>query len=255
MKSRLPASHLFRQFLTYSLTLLFLLTLLRAAYALWQISGVDEPVSILPLFVQGLRFDLALIGILSAVPLVFGTLLATSVQTRALARMLITGCMLAGLLLVMLTEMVTPWFLQTRGLRPDLQLLIGVEQPVQTLSHLLSEHQVPVVITLILCLLILAAFWGRLDLAVFLKRRLSVPGALLLSVVGGALCIMAIRSNTDLSATSLSPADAMISSNPTINDLTMNSAYKLLYSIVVPEPIGYDPLLTDAPDPEHSAVD
>ena len=41
MKSKLPASHLFRQFLLFALTLVFLLTVIRAAYALWQFSRIE----------------------------------------------------------------------------------------------------------------------------------------------------------------------------------------------------------------------
>ena len=115
---------------------------------------------------------------------------------------------------------------------PDVQLLASIDQPLSVLQTLLSEQAVPLVVAMFLCLLILIAFWGRMEVRRFLRYRLSVPGALMLSAVGGALCVLAISSSTDPAHFALSPADAEISTDPTINDLAMNSAYKLLYSIV-----------------------
>lgn len=232
MKSKLPASHLFRQFLLFALTLVFLLTVIRAAYALWQFSRIEVADTVMPLFVQGLRFDLALVGILCIVPLILGGVLAMMTRTRPLAKFLIIGFMVGGLLLVMLSELITPWFLETRGLRPDVQLLASIDQPLSVLQALLREQAVPLVVAMFLCLLILIAFWGRMEVRRFLRYRLSVPGALILSAVGGALCVLAISSSTDPAHFALSPADAEISTDATINDLAMNSAYKLLYSIV-----------------------
>lgn len=239
MKSKLPASHLFRQFLLFALTLVFLLTLIRAAYAVWQFSRVEVTDSVMPLFILGLRFDLALVGILCIVPLICGALLAMMTRTRPLAKVLITGFMMAGLVLVMVTELVTPWFLENRGLRPDLTLLASVEQPLSVLQSLFSEQVVPLVVACFLCVLILMAFWGRMEVRRFLRYRLSVPGALMLAAVGGMLCVLAIRSSADPVGVALSPADAKISDDPTINDLAMNSAYKLLYSFFEkpPEPV------------------
>lgn len=233
MKSKLPASHLFRQFLLFALTLVFLLTLIRAAYALWQFSRIEVTENtVIPLFVQGLRFDLALVGMLCLVPLIIGALLGMMSSTRSLAKFLITAFMVGGLLLVLLTEMITPWFLETRGLRPDLQLLTSIEQPLGVVKNLVSEQVVPLVLAMILCLMVLAAFWGRMEVRRFLRYRLSVPGALMLASVGGGMCILAISSSTDPVRFVLSPADAHISTDVTINDLAMNSAYKLLYSLV-----------------------
>ncbi|MGQ7844257.1 hypothetical protein ACUNV4_07270 [Granulosicoccus sp. 3-233] len=237
MKSKLPASHLFRQFLLFALTLVFLLTVIRAAYALWQFSRIEvTDATVMPLFIQGLRFDLALVGIICIVPLILGGVLAMMTRTRPLAKFLITGFMLGGLLLVMLTELITPWFLETRGLRPDVQLLSSIEQPASIVKTLLAEQAVPLVVAAFLCLLILIAFWGRMEVRRFLRYRLSVPGALMLSSVGGVLCVLAISSSTNPAQFALSPADAAISTDVTINDLAMNSAYKLLYSLVWSSP-------------------
>lgn len=236
MKSKLPASHLLRQFLLFALTVLFLLTLLRAAYGLWQFPRLSQADSVLPWFVEGLRYDVALVGLICFIPMVVGSLLSTLTSTRALAKLLITSFLVSGLLLVLILELITPWFVQTLGLRPDIELLSQVEQPLTVLFTVVSEQTIPLSVALLLCVLILVSFWGRMEMKRFLKYRLSVPSGVTLAIVGGLVCSVAIRSSSDLSKPVLSPLDARISEDSTVNELTMNSAYKLLYSIVQPVP-------------------
>ncbi|NND91917.1 MAG: hypothetical protein HKN42_13745 [Granulosicoccus sp.] len=232
MKSTLPATHLLRQFLLFVLTVVFLLTLIRAAYGLWQYPKLADSDALVPLFLQGLRYDIALVGLVCIVPVILGTLLSMLDTTRLFARFLITLFLTGGLLLVLLLELITPWFLQTQGLRPDLQLLNGVENPGSVLSTIVSEHAIPLAVGALLCVLILIAFWSRMELQRFLKYRLSVPAALLLAILGGLACVVAIRSNVDLRSPALSLADSQISTDETVNDLALNTAYKTLYSLL-----------------------
>ena len=234
MKSTLPASHLLRQFLLFVLTAVFLLTLIRAAYGLWQFPIVEEVGAVVPLFVQGLRFDLALIGLVCLLPVVLGSLLSMTDATRGIAKFLIVSFLLLGLLLILVLELVTPWFIQTQGLRPDLALMAGVDNPMAVLQSVIADHAIPLVIGIVLCVLILIAFWSRMELQRFLRFRLSVPSALLLGVFGGLVCVVAIWSTPDLRQNAFSPGDSLISKDATVNDLAMNSAYKTLYSAVLP---------------------
>lgn len=234
MKSTLPATHLLRHFLLFVLTVFFLLTVMRAAYGLWQFPKLEQTDSILSLFVQGLRFDLALIGMIVLVPVVLGSLLAMSDATRGFAKFLITLFLVGGLLLVLVLEMVTPWFVDTQGLRPDLNILASMSEPVQTLQQVAKEHAIPFAIAVLLCLLITIAFLSRLELGRFLRYRLSVPSALTLAVFGGLACIVAIWSTPDLRKPALSPGDSLISVDTTVNELVMNTTYKSLYSAALP---------------------
>ncbi len=238
MKSKLPASHLLRQFLLFALTVLFLLTVIRAAYGLWQFPKLSQAGQVLSWFVEGLRYDVALIGLICFIPMVVGSVLSTLTSTRALAKLMITCFLVCGLMLVLVMELITPWFVQTLGLRPDIALLSQVEQPVTVLVTVVSEQTIPLSVASLLCVLILVSFWGRMEMTRFLKYRLSVPSGLTLALLGGLVCIIAIRSTSDLSKPGLSPLDAQISEDFTVNDLTMNSAYKLLYSIVQPVPVS-----------------
>ncbi|MBX2881689.1 MAG: hypothetical protein KTR32_17210 [Granulosicoccus sp.] len=234
MKPTLPATHLLRQYLLFVLTAVFLLTVMRSAYGLWQFPKLEQTSTIINLFVQGLRFDLALIGIIALVPVVLGTLLSMSNATRWLAKFLITVFLLGGLVLILFLELLTPWFLDTQGLRPDIDMLSGVPTPAQTATEVFQQHMIPVIIGLVLCLLIIIAFWSRMEIGRFLRYRVSVSSALLLALVGGLICLVAIWSTPDLRKPALSPGDSLISTDSTVNDLAMNSAYKSLYSLALP---------------------
>jgi len=66
--SKLPIMHLVGHFLLFAFLLLFLMSLTRAGYAIWHLEKFDDTGTLLSVFWMGLRFDLALIGILMAVP-------------------------------------------------------------------------------------------------------------------------------------------------------------------------------------------
>lgn len=234
MKSIIPARNLLRHFLLFALTALFLLTVMRAAYGLWQFPRIMEADAVLPLFVQGLRFDLALIGIISLVPVVFGSLFSVSEYTRGLAKFLVLFFFTMGLLLILLLELITPWFIQNEGMRPDINLLSQVGDPVGEISTAFSEYTVPLIIGIVVSLLIMIAFCLRMEVNRFLRFRVFAPTGIMLGLIGGLLCLMAIWSTFDLTRKSLSPGDSLISRDVTVNDLAMNTTYKTLYSVVLP---------------------
>lgn len=234
MKSTLPATHLLRQFLLFVLTAVFLLTVMRSAYGLWQFPKLEQADAFPSLFVQGLRFDLALIGMIALVPVVIGSLLSMSDATRGLAKFVITLFLAGGLALILVLELLTPWFVGTQGLRPDIDMLASVPEPVQTLQQVIMQNVVPFAIAAVLCLLVLIAFLARMELGRFLRYRVSVPSALTMAVLGGLVCLIAIWSTPDLRKPALSPGNSLITKDSTVNDLVMNSAYKSLYSAAQP---------------------
>lgn len=234
MKSTLPATHLLRHFVLFALTIIFLLTMIRAAYGLWQFPRVMEADALVDIFVVGVRFDLALIGYLLLIPVVLGTLLGMFDSTRLLARWLVFGWLIAGLLFILLAELVTPYFVAEQGLRPDIPLLSALENPLAALKTVWSEHLIPAVIGVVLAALILIAFWSRLEISRLLRYRLSRLSAMLLAIVGGAICLLAIWSGVDPRQPALSPGSGLISADATVNDIASNTAFKTLYSIAMP---------------------
>lgn len=225
-----------RHFLLFVMTVIFLLTMIRATYALWIFPQLEQTSAFIPFFVQGLRFDLALIGMICVVPLILGSLLSMFNATRSVASFVINLFLFGGLFLILLLELITPWFVQTQGLRPDPAILANVDTPLNTAKAVLTEHAIPALVALVLSVLILIAFWSRLEVRRFLRFRLSVPGALISALLGGVLCVLAIWSTPvpDLRVTAIKAINSQISDDATVNDLTMNTTGKFLYSMLEP---------------------
>lgn len=223
--------HLVRHYLLFVFVVVFLLTLARAAYNLWQFDKVVEANVLIPSFLQGLRFDLALIGMVLAVPVFVVPLLGMFRGTRALGRAFSLAWLFLGLMLILAMELITPYFMQEQGLRPDMGVLTAIKDPVLLLSQLWSRHLIPAVIGLILMVLILIAFWNRLEPSRFLRYPVKAIPAVCLSVLGLALCVLAVRSSVDLNAPGMGPHTSLISKDAMVNEITLNSTYKSLYSV------------------------
>ena len=228
MAASLPATHLFRRFALFALTVVFLLTTLRAGHALWRFTEVEESGALVQVFLQGLRFDLALVGLVCLVPVVLGSLLGMFAPTRRLARALVVAFLVIGLVLVLLAELVTPWFLAEAGARPGVVELAAVDDPLRATVAAVRAHPVVAGLGAALAVLVTIAFWSRLEVSRLLRFPLSKGSAVALAVLGAAACTLAIWSGPVLERAPLSPRDASITEDATVNELVMNSAWKTL---------------------------
>ena len=234
MKSRLSATHLLRHLSLFLFIGIFLLTMIRAAYVLWQFPKAMESEALLDIFFMGLRYDLALIGILLLPVLVLGGVFGMLGITRGFAKFMVALLLMAGMIFILLTELITPYFLAEQGLRPDLSVLTGVKDPVTLLAGLWSAYMIPAIIGVVLVVLIVIAYWSRLELTRMFRFPLGALSTIALLVVGVVLCALAIYSGIDPSKPPLSPSAGLISSETIINEITLNSGYKMLYSFVAP---------------------
>ncbi len=244
MKSSLSATHLLRVYALFALAVLFLLTLTRAGFSLWQLSrvesveGFSQLQGFADLFIMGWRFDLALIGAVLLIPVTVGTLLAMLGPLRILARWIILLFLILGMLFILVTEYVTPYFLHANDSRPDLAAIQAIKNPVEAVAGLWSTQMIPAVVGLVLLILIFIAFIARLETSRFLRYRISPVSGIPLLIVGGALCLFAIISNIEFVKTpdqlpkALHPNASLISADTLVNELTLNSAYKAAWSLV-----------------------
>lgn len=236
MKSTLPASHLLGHLLLFTLTLVFLSTMARSAYVLWQFFEVEQSGALLAVFVTGLRHDLAAAALVCLVPGTLGFFLALFTSTRGIAKMLLVVSLLAGLGLLLVLELLTPWFIETQGVRPDLAAILSVENPLNEVVTAAQTRPVPMAIGVVLLILIITAFIARLELNRMLRYRLSVPSGLLLMCLTAVLCLSAIWSTPDITQAPLAyraspmPAD----STDMVHELSRNSLGKFLFTELQP---------------------
>lgn len=234
MKSSLSATHLLRHLVLFLFTCIFLLTMVRAAYVLWQFPKVLETNSLISIFLMGLRYDVALIGLLLIPVVVLGCLFGMIPLLRGLAKFLVVLFLMFGMVFILFTELITPYFLAEQGVRPDLAVLTAIEDPVKTFAGLWSAYMIPAVIGLVLVVLIVIAYWARLETKRMLRFPLAPLSTILLLIVGVALCGLAVYSNVDPSQPPLSPTTGLISTETILNEITLNTGYKALYSLVAP---------------------
>jgi hypothetical protein len=208
--------------------------MIRAGYSLWQFPTLLETQSWYSVLLTGLRFDLALIGALLLVPVVIGSVLGMIGVTRLIAKSLLIIWFLFALGYVLLTELMTPYFMLEKGVRPDLAVLAELENPALLATNYVTANVVPAVIAAVLVLLIFVAYVRRLEIGRLLRYRLSVWSALALLILGGAACLLAIRSEYDPGKPALSPNNSLVSTETVINEITMNTGYKMGYSAIQP---------------------
>ena len=229
MSTALPATHLLRRYLLFALTLVFLLTMLRAGYALWQFTAVADAEVLVTVFLHGLRFDLALIGALLIIPVFLFTLMSMFGFSHGLVRFLSPLWMMLTLAFVLIAELVTPWFMITEGVRPGLTEWLELEAPLTLLRDVPQQFPIPAAVGGLICILILIAFWQRLENNRLLPYPLRKVAAMFMAVVGGILCVFAVWSGPIIDGGNpLTTRDALISTDQTVNELTMNTGFKVI---------------------------
>ena len=234
MQSRLPATHLLRHLMLFTFIGIFMMTMIRAGYVLWQFPKVMESNAIIDVFLMGLRYDLALLGILLLPVLILGCLFGMLNATRKFARFLVIVLLMLGMLFLLLTELITPSFMVEQSLRPDLPILAAIEDPVSLLKDVWSTYMIQVIVGLVVVLLVMIAYWARLEVSRLFRFGLAPLSTILLLVIGVVLCALAIYSGIDPSQPPLTPMTGLISSETVVNEIALNTGYKLLFSVVSP---------------------
>jgi len=221
----------------FTLVVVFLLTTARAGYSLWQFHRFETVDGLIDLFLTGLRFDVALIASILLIPITIGTLLSMIGPLRAVARYFIMTFLVGGLALILLAEFITPLFLSEAELRPDLVMLKSLEDPLTSASALWTTMLIPSIIGLVLAVLIIIAFIGRLETSRFLQFRVSFFSGLVLIIGGGAVCILAMASSIDFAQPPMAmplplhPSNSLVSTDTVVNELSMNTLHKFGWSI------------------------
>jgi len=234
MKSSLSAMHLFRHLVLFLFVCVFLLTMVRAAYVLWQFPKALESGALIDIFLMGLRYDLALAAILLLPALVLGSVFGMLRYTRPIAKFFVVFFLMVGMLFMLLTELMTAYFLTEQGVRPDLATLMAIEDPVQLFAGLWSKHLIPAVIGVLLVVLIALAYWARLEVSRLMRFPLAPLSTIFLLLVGLVLCGLAVYSGIDPAKPPLSPTTGLISSETVLNEIALNTGYKSLYALVTP---------------------
>jgi phosphoglycerol transferase MdoB-like AlkP superfamily enzyme len=209
--------------------LLLAATLARLALVAWQWDRVEAADMLAAVFVQGLRFDVVLLGIILAIPVLLYPLLASTQVTVRAWRGFLRVYLPAMLIFVVFMECSTPSFVDQFDSRPNILFVEYLDHPVEVASTLFAAYKWPLAVTTLLIVFLSRRTARRFTEITRPIRATGVMPALVVTPLLLVLCVAGIRSTLDHRP--VNPSTVALSTDPLVNDLALNSTYTLLYAI------------------------
>ena len=209
--------------------LLLVLTISRTLLVVWQWQRVADVDMFAPVFLQGLRFDLVLLGLALVVPVLLFPLLAWSERLQTLWRGFLKIYLPAMLFAVVFMELSTPSFIDQFDFRPNILFVEYLNHPREVLATLWGAYKVPLILTIVFVTGFTVVSARQLAPLVARTRATGLLVALFATPVLLVLCLGLIRSTTDHRP--VNPSTVALSNDALVNDLALNSAYTALYAI------------------------
>jgi phosphoglycerol transferase MdoB-like AlkP superfamily enzyme len=209
--------------------MLLVLTLARALLVVWQWQRVADVDMFASVFLQGLRFDLVLLGLTLVLPVSLFPLLAWSERLQSLWRGFLKIYLPAVLFAVVFMELSTPSFIDQFDFRPNILFVEYLNHPREVLATLWGAYRVPLILTIVFVTGFTVVSARQMAPLVARTRATGLLAALLVTPVLLVLCLGLIRSTTDHRP--VNPSTVALSNDALVNDLALNSAYTALYAI------------------------
>ncbi len=215
--------------LYFLLPMLITLSFFRLAFVLWQFDRVAEAGDFAFVFLQGLRFDLVIIGMLLLLPATLLPLMALSGITLRLA-LLVTRLYLIFLSgFIVFLELATPNFVLQFDFRPNILFVEYLNSPKEVFGMLIKAVPAQLVAAI---LLTLAAVWAMNKWLCVAQSNIKQSywfSAPVVALLACFTCFLAARSTLDHRA--VNPSIVAFSSDPLVNSLPLSSAYTVLYAV------------------------
>jgi len=213
----------------FAMRLLLILTAARILLVAWQAERVLAVDMLVTIFVQGLRFDLVLLGLALVIPVLTFPLFASSERLVRIWQLLLRFYLPAVLLFVLFMEISTPSFMQQFDSRPNILFVEYLDHPREVFATLWAAYRLPLVIALVLLPAIALVLAREFRSVAQRVEATGVLTALLMFPLLLVLCAGLIRSTLDHRP--VNPSTVALSTDPLVNDLALNSTYTLLYAI------------------------
>jgi phosphoglycerol transferase MdoB-like AlkP superfamily enzyme len=218
-----------RPLLSFAWRMVLTLTICRMLFVAWQWQRVIDAHMLGNVFLQGLRFDLVLLGLMLLLPILAFPLLASNRPLVPLWRGLLKVCLPVALLLVVFMECSTPSFVDQFDSRPNILFFEYLNHPREVAATLWAAYKIPILVAV---LLVAASTWLHARQLGRLVRNIQPTGilpALLVTPLLLALCVGMIRSTLDHRP--VNPSTVALSTDPLVNDVALNSTYTVLYAL------------------------
>ncbi len=212
-----------------SLILLVFLSLARLFHTYIFSEHLDSAHQLLPIFLNGVRIDLVVMGYGFGIPIIFYTVLHTIAKpvAKSFKTIFIYWSVAIALVLVFM-EVITPFYITEYGVRPERKFFEYLTDPKEVLLMLWGMYGVASVIILA----------GLVGIAPFLYRLVKnsyenigtwpVNKFLLLFPIIFLAIFMSIRSSFDHRP--INPSMVAFTDDALVNNLPLNSFYSVLYA-------------------------
>ncbi|MCI1227734.1 LTA synthase family protein [Kerstersia gyiorum] len=209
------------RFLIASL-ILFLVS--RTGLALWQWDRVSAVQDFWRIWLGGLRIDLAMLGMLAALPLFLSPWLGHSPRATRWTAIWFRACWL----LLAIMEAATPQFLAEYDTRPNRLFFIYLVYPEEVLSMLWTGYKLSVGGAIIGVAAMLWIGFKLFPLNALPDARRAWGWRPVLSVVFAALAFISIRGT--LQHRPINPSTVAFANDAMVNALALNSFYSVTYA-------------------------
>jgi len=180
------------------------------------------------IIIQGLRFDLVMLGLALLIPVL---LLPLFVSNRWLIKgwgVFLKIYLPTMLVVITFMECSTPSFINQFDSRPNIFFIEYLNHPVEVGSTLLATQKIPLTLAFLLCGLTAWFSVKTVKRYTSTLQPLRMMTVLLVTPVLIIACSAAIRSTLDHRP--VNPSTVALSNDPLANDLALNSSYTALYA-------------------------
>lgn len=213
--------------LSFVLIDLLILGLSRLMLSIWQSERVFSVNAYEQIFLGGLRIDLSALGYLFA-PALLMVIVATILHQTRFLRLPLKIYLIAGSLLLLFFELITPTFILEYDLRPNRLFIDYLIYPKEVFSMLFGGYKLEIVITLLVLVLAGKGLARTFHLLWHPATKGTFGSQVSLQFVLVFLLVLGARGTLDHRP--INPALVAFSNDHLLNDLSLNSAYAVAFA-------------------------
>ena len=218
-----------RPLVSFAWRMLLTLTVCRIIFVAWQWQRVVDADMFGAIFVQGLRFDLVLLGLMLTIPALAFPILASNRLLVPAWRALLRVCLPIALLIIAFMECSTPSFVDQFDSRPNILFMEYLNHPREVAATLWGAYKLPIVVAILFVTSITWVNSRHIGQLVRPIRPTGVMPAILVTPLLLIVCFGLIRSTLD--HLPVNPSTVALSNDPLVNELALSSTNTALYAL------------------------
>lgn len=224
-----PELKVLKPFIIFCLFTLVTLSLSRIMLMIWKYERVLDADGVFFILLQGVRFDLVLLGLLLLIPAMITPLAALIRPVLSVWNPLLRIYLVLGFAGILFVELSTPSFIDQFDLRPNYLFVEYLKYPKEVLATLWSAYKLPLIGSILVTIVAAYLLNSRIRKVQKNPKTISWWRALIAIPLLVILGVGMARSTLDHRP--VNPSTVAFSSDPLINNLALSSAYNVLYAV------------------------